>query len=67
MIKERKNTMIPKTKHTLRFNKDGKFKILMVSDIHPLNQNEEKWNWKMTDDMRKNIIFKAIDFALSLK
>ena len=41
--------------------------VLMVSDIHPLNQNEEKWNWKMTDDMRKNIIFKAIDFALSLK
>ncbi|MBQ8393341.1 MAG: nucleoside phosphorylase [Clostridia bacterium] len=40
--------------------------ILMVSDIHPLKENEEKWNWKMTADMRKNIIFKAIDFALSL-
>lgn len=34
--------MIPKTKHTLRFNNDGKFKILMVSDIQDKLEYDER-------------------------
>ncbi len=40
--------------------------ILMVSDIHPLHENDEKWCWKMTAEMRREVIYQAIDFALSL-
>lgn len=40
--------------------------ILMVSDVHPLHENDTKWCWKMTAEMRKEVIFQAIDFALSL-
>lgn len=40
--------------------------LLMVSDIHPLDENENKWSWKMTKEMRKEVIYKAIDFALSI-
>lgn len=40
--------------------------LLMVSDIHPLNENDNKWSWEMTKEMRKNVIYKAIDLALSI-
>ena len=40
--------------------------MLMVSDVHPLNENDKKWSWEITVEMRKNIIYKAIDFALSI-
>lgn len=40
--------------------------MLMVSDVHPLDENDDKWSWKMTKEMRKEVIYKAIDFALSI-
>lgn len=40
--------------------------ILMVSDVHPLDENDHKWSWKMTKEMRKELIYKAIEFALSI-
>lgn len=40
--------------------------MLMVSDVHPLDENDHKWSWKMTKEMRKAVIYKTIDFALSI-
>lgn len=40
--------------------------VLIVSDKHPMNQNGEKWQWKITKELRKNVIYQAMDFALSL-
>ncbi len=43
--------------------------ILTVSDIHPLNEESSKnlgWKWQMTEQKRKEIIFKCIDFGLSI-
>ena len=39
--------------------------ILMVSDKHPIHENEI-WEWKMTGDLRKQMLYHVIDFALSL-
>lgn len=39
--------------------------ILMVSDKHPIHENEI-WEWKMTGDLRKQMLYQVIDFALSL-
>lgn len=40
--------------------------MLMVSDIHPLNEGSHNWNWNITKEQRKEVIYKVIDFALSL-
>lgn len=40
--------------------------ILMVSDIHLLNEESEDWSWKVTKEQRKKVIYSSIDFALSL-
>lgn len=40
--------------------------IMMVSDKHPISQENDIWQWKMTSDLRKEMLFQVIDFALSL-
>ena len=40
--------------------------MLMVSDIHPINEYSENWNWKITNDIRKEFILNSINFARSL-
>lgn len=40
--------------------------ILIASDKHPLNEKDEKWQWKMTRQMRYDFFEKCINFALSL-
>ena len=40
--------------------------MLLVSDVHPQHEGEQKWSWKVTKEMRKEVIYQAIDFALSL-
>lgn len=40
--------------------------VLTASDIHPLVPGAEKWQWKMTDTMRKSFFEKCIGFALCI-
>ncbi len=40
--------------------------ILIASDIHPLNECDKKWQWKMTKRMRYDFFDKCIRFALSV-
>ncbi len=40
--------------------------ILMVSDKHPISKENETWEWKMTKDLRKQLLYQVIEFALSL-
>lgn len=40
--------------------------VLVVSDKHPMNPDGEKWQWKITKELRKKVIYQAMDFALSL-
>lgn len=40
--------------------------ILIASDIHPLNENDKKWQWKMTKKMRYDFFDKCISFALNI-
>ncbi len=37
--------------------------LLMASDVHPLAPDQPKWDWKMTDDMRRNLCDRAICLA----
>lgn len=39
---------------------------LIVSDKHPICPGNEKWQWKITKELRKKVIYQAVDFALSL-
>ena len=41
--------------------------ILMASDIHPMNQDEPKWDWKMTKDMRLDLAEKSLSVARKLQ
>lgn len=38
--------------------------VLIASDKHPLNENDEKWSWHMTDNMRRDYIKQCVDFVL---
>lgn len=40
--------------------------VLMVSDKHPIQEGYGVWEWKMTKDLRKQMLFQVMDFALSL-
>lgn len=40
--------------------------ILIASDLHPLNPEEFKWEWKMTKDMRFDLADKSIAVAKHL-
>ena len=40
--------------------------ILMASDLHPLNPNAPKWEWKMTKDMRFDLAEKSLVIAKQL-
>ncbi|WP_195599275.1 nucleoside phosphorylase [Longibaculum muris] len=40
--------------------------ILMVSDKHPISKENKTWEWKMTKDLRKQLLYQVIEFALSL-
>lgn len=40
--------------------------IMMVSDKHPVSLQDDIWQWKMTKDLRKQMLFQVIEFALSL-
>lgn len=40
--------------------------VLIVSDKHPMDPEGEKWQWKITRELRKRVIYQAMDFALSL-
>ena len=39
--------------------------VLMVSDKHPIHE-DEVWQWRMTKELRQQMLFQVIDFALSL-
>ena len=41
--------------------------LLMVSDVHPVEEGAPAWRWEITPDMRKRAICGAIDFALTLE
>ena len=40
--------------------------VLMVSDKHPLHENDVPWIWDMNSDRRKQLLKQVIDFALTL-
>lgn len=40
--------------------------ILMVSDKHPMHEEDKKWSWKMTKELRRELICKCVEFALTL-
>ncbi len=40
--------------------------ILIASDKHPLDEQDKKWSWSMTSDVRKNFICRCVDFALHI-
>ena len=40
--------------------------MLMVSDIHPIDSNSAKWEWKMTNEMRYNLVDQAVAFAKAI-
>lgn len=39
--------------------------VLMVSDKHPIHEENETWEWKMTKELRKQMLRQVIEFALS--
>lgn len=40
--------------------------ILIASDKHTIDENTQKWQWKMTPQMRKEFFEKCLSFALSI-
>jgi purine-nucleoside phosphorylase len=40
--------------------------MLMISDIHPIDSNSAKWEWKMTNEMRYNLVDQAVAFAKAI-
>lgn len=40
--------------------------VLIVSDKHPICEEQEVWEWKMTKELRKQMLYRVIDFALTL-
>ena len=40
--------------------------ILMVSDKHPLYENDQPWEWQMTHSLRKQLLFRVVDLAFNL-
>ena len=40
--------------------------MLMVYDIHPIDSNSAKWEWKMTNEMRYNLVDQAVAFAKAI-
>lgn len=37
--------------------------LLMVSDVHPLGQDDPKWEWQMTREMKEHLAEQGILFA----
>ena len=40
--------------------------VLVASDVHPLAQGEESWQWKLSGEMRKSFFEKCMGFALDV-
>ncbi len=40
--------------------------ILIASDKHPLNEGDEKWQWRMPPNLRKEFFAKCINFAFKI-
>ena len=40
--------------------------ILIASDKHTIDENAQKWQWKMTPEMRKEFFEKCLSFALHI-
>ena len=40
--------------------------VLVASDVHPLAQGEESWQWKLSGNMRKAFFDKCVGFALNV-
>ena len=40
--------------------------LLMVSDVHPLREGDARWAWSMTPELRRRVLYTAVDLALSL-
>ncbi|MBQ8610366.1 MAG: nucleoside phosphorylase [Oscillospiraceae bacterium] len=40
--------------------------LLMVSDVHPLHEEDTRWAWRMTPELRRRVLCYAMNLALSL-
>lgn len=49
-----------------RYHRMRAVALLTVSDLHPMQEGDRKWEWKMTAEMRRERIVRAIEFALTL-
>ena len=40
--------------------------VLMVSDVHPIDEKHDAWEWHLSDELRKQFLYKVFEIALSI-